>query len=347
MPGAKPITIVGGGLAGLALGIGLRQQNVPVTLWEAAQYPRHRVCGEFISGAGQDALGRLGLRSLLLDAGATAAQDAAFIFGQVNLPARRLPSPALCLSRYVMDHLLAKEFGRLGGELREQSRWREQFGEGVVRASGRRAQAVGNGWRWFGVKAHARNVTLTADLEMHALANGYVGLCRLGGETFNICGLFRRRTGSARASHGELEWLRGEPGTQLNERLARAEFDKSSLCSVAGLNLRPQRASHHDECCIGDALTMIPPVTGNGMSMAVESAEIAVTPLAAYSRGEISWATARETFARGCDGRFARRLAWAGLLQRMMFSPLLQGGLGSMALRADWLWRMMFAKTRC
>jgi len=52
MPSCKPITIVGGGLAGLTLGIGLRQRGVPVTIWEAGKYPRHRVCGEFISGNG-------------------------------------------------------------------------------------------------------------------------------------------------------------------------------------------------------------------------------------------------------------------------------------------------------
>ena len=60
MPALKPITIVGGGLAGLTLGIGLRQQGIPVTVWEAGHYPRHRVCGEFISGRGQDVLARLG-----------------------------------------------------------------------------------------------------------------------------------------------------------------------------------------------------------------------------------------------------------------------------------------------
>jgi 2-polyprenyl-6-methoxyphenol hydroxylase-like FAD-dependent oxidoreductase len=49
----KPITIVGGGLAGLTLGIGLRRRGVPAALWEAGHYPRHRVCGEFICGRGQ------------------------------------------------------------------------------------------------------------------------------------------------------------------------------------------------------------------------------------------------------------------------------------------------------
>ena len=33
-------------------------------------YPRHRVCGEFISGHGQETLRRLGLLELLLEAGA-------------------------------------------------------------------------------------------------------------------------------------------------------------------------------------------------------------------------------------------------------------------------------------
>src|SRR5438094_531139 len=72
----KPITIIGGGLAGLTLGIGLRRQGVPVALFEAGHYPRHRVCGEFISGRGQAALQRLGLARLLLEQGAIAARTA-------------------------------------------------------------------------------------------------------------------------------------------------------------------------------------------------------------------------------------------------------------------------------
>ena len=52
MPAAKPIQIVGGGLAGLTLGIALRKKEIPVAIFEAGNYPRHRVCGEFISGRG-------------------------------------------------------------------------------------------------------------------------------------------------------------------------------------------------------------------------------------------------------------------------------------------------------
>ena len=73
----KPITIIGGGLAGVSLGIILRQRDVPTTLIEAGRYPRHRVCGEFISGAGGDVLRTLGLDELMRDH-AMSATDCAF-----------------------------------------------------------------------------------------------------------------------------------------------------------------------------------------------------------------------------------------------------------------------------
>jgi flavin-dependent dehydrogenase len=115
---------------------------------------------------------------------------------------------------------------------------------------------------------------------------------------------------------------------------------------VAGLSLRPQRAEDRAECCIGDALTMIPPVTGNGMSMAFESAQIAVEPVAAYCRGELTWTEARLTVARACDGAFGKRLRWAGWLQGMMFAPACQRGLERAVLGSKLVWRVMFAQTR-
>jgi 2-polyprenyl-6-methoxyphenol hydroxylase-like FAD-dependent oxidoreductase len=140
--------------------------------------------------------------------------------------------------------------------------------------------------------------------------------------------------------------LRGIPGTPLRERLAEAELDETSFCSVAGLSLQSVRARTLPECCVGDALTMIPPVTGNGMSMAFEAAGLAAGPLAAYSRGEMSWSEARQAVARACDRAFAWRLAWAGVLQWMMFAPALRSRPGTAVLRSEWLWRAMFGRTR-
>ena len=344
----KPITIIGGGLAGLTLGIGLRQRNVPVIIREAGNYPRHRVCGGFISGRGQLILERLGIRKLLDDVGAVSACTAAFFTTTKATPVRPLPAAALCVSRHTLDALLAERFRELGGELQTGAR-NDVTGilpAGMVRATGRRLQADQHGPRWFGLKMHARRVALTADLEMHVSPRGYVGLCRINGGEVNICGLFRRLQGDKAPAQPADEWLRGEPQSLLRQRLNQAEFDPDSFCAVAGLSLQPQRATRRGDISLGDAITMIPPLTGNGMSMAFESAELAIEPLVAWSRGGLSWGNAHKQIARACDHAFDRRLAWAKRLQYSVLTPWLQNILLLLAARSDRVWRLAFDKTR-
>lgn len=343
---SKNITIIGGGLAGLSLGIGLRQRGVPVTIFEAGKYPRHRVCGEFISGAGQTSLQRLGLRNKIIEGGAYCAKNAIFFSGKTVSEPKTLPQDALCISRFALDNLLADEFQKLGGVLHCNSRWTGEFDEGIVRASGRRVQTNVNGWRYFGLKVHARNVQLAADLEMYFVPNGYVGICQLSGGEVNICGLFRSRTALPDLSSHWRDWLGGSHGSALATRLAEAEFDEESFCSVAGLSLEPQTASAHNECCIGDSLTMIPPVTGNGMSMAFESAEIALEPLVNYSVGKIRWNAAKEIIARRCDEKFSRRLTWANILETGLFRPGLRHISLLLASRLPGFWSTLYSRTR-
>jgi hypothetical protein len=91
---------------------------------------------------------------------------------------------------------------------------------------------------------------------------------------------------------------------------------------------------------------MIPPVSGNGMSMAFESAELALEPLAAWSRGNRTWTEVRREIARRCDERFARRLAWAHWLQKLILTAPLQDLLVGLAARHEGCWRMVFDRTR-
>ena len=340
------LTIVGGGLAGLTLGIGLRQRGVPVTVYEAGRYPRHRVCGEFISGRGQSALARLGLLSLVEGAGARHATSAAFFDGKAAAPVCALPQPALCVSRFVLDDLLAREFQRLGGELWSGERWVGKFGPGIVRASGRRAAPVADGWRLFGLKVHAREVPMVADLELHFVPAGYVGLCRLADGEVNICGLFRSETTVPSLAQDWRAWLDGPADTVLQSRLAGARLEEESFCAVAAFSLRPHAAVTWEECCIGDALTLIPPLTGNGMSMAFESAEHAVDPLTRFSQGVLPWAQTRNQIAQACDSAFTRRLRWAGRLQGLLFRPHARAVLFYLVTRSGWFWRRMFERTR-
>jgi menaquinone-9 beta-reductase len=336
----KPITIVGGGLAGLTLGIALRQRDVPVTIYEAGQYPRHRVCGEFISGRGRKVLQQLGLEQKLFANGASLANTAAFYSGSKHMR-HTLPEPALSISRFKLDALLAKEFQNLNGELLTSQRWKSAFNDGVIRATGRRIQSPSTGTRWFGLKAHARSVALQSDLEMHVVDNGYIGVCKLSDDEVNICGLFRSPvTDLARAWR---QWLQGSPGSALNDHLQNASIDDSSFCSTAALSLHPQQATTHEECCIGDAVTMIAPATGNGMSMAFESAALAVEPLARYSASKSDWPTTKNQIASSVDQTFARRLKWAMRLQYLLMSqPRCAIALGKFSP----LWRLFFNVTR-
>jgi 2-polyprenyl-6-methoxyphenol hydroxylase-like FAD-dependent oxidoreductase len=346
MAALKPITIVGGGLAGLTLGLALRQRGVPVTVMEAGRYPRHRVCGEFISGRGVAALERLDLLDRLRPAGGRPAETVVFYTEASASPVKRLPESAICLSRYLLDELLAREFAKRGGLLREGERGTEgEFGEGVVRGTGRRAQAREAGWRWLGLKAHVRHVELAADLEMHLVRDGYVGLCQLAGGVVNICGLFRSRAAWPESPHWRAEFLGGVAGSPLQQRLAGAEIDPASVCAVAGLSLRPVAAGQRAEFCVGDAITMIPPVTGNGMSMAFESAFLAAPVLYDFSAGACSWQEARERFSAQCEAVFERRLRWAGWLQWALLNRWARGGVVA-AGRREKLWGAVFRLTR-
>jgi len=300
-----------------------------------------------VSGRGQRVLDRLGLTKEFQQAGAIRSGTAAFFSGRASSPIRLVQPPALCLSRFTMDQLLADRFQASGGELFQGKRWEDENTlEGVVLANGRRVKLMEGGWRWLGLKMHASNVALTADLEMHASADGYVGVCRLPGEEVNVCGLFRIRPEAHFSAAATRALIRGAPGTTLGSRLQKASWQEDSFCSVAGLTLVPQRASASDECRLGDALTMIPPVTGNGMSMAFEAAEMALEPLAAYAQGETSWNQARREIAQACDGAFRQRLFWARVLQALMFSPALRSRVGALVLNSGMVWRMLFERTR-
>lgn len=342
----KTVHIVGGGLAGLTLGLRLRQLEVPVELYEAGSYPRHRVCGEYLSGRGRDFLGSLISEETLNQAGARRSAGLKIYRQNQNLPDQTLPRPALCLSRHRLDQLLADHFSHQGGRLHLHARRTPLNQEGWVTATGRQPVVCEEGWRWIGLKAHALDLSLGKDLEMHLTPHGYVGLCAVEENRVNVCGLFRTRETVPDLARSWRDWLGGKPGSALHRRLQGAHWDEPSFSTVAAISLRPRRAMDQSGVRLGDALTMIPPLTGNGMSMAVEGAFLSAKPLADWSRGNIEWSACSKKIADNLDGFFSSRLRWARLLQQSILHPFGQPLLWHLASVSPFLLKVLFRQTR-
>jgi 2-polyprenyl-6-methoxyphenol hydroxylase-like FAD-dependent oxidoreductase len=65
---------------------------------------------------------------------------------------------------------------------------------------------------------------------------------------------------------------------------------------------------------------MIPPFTGNGMSMALEGAEQAIQPAMDYAEGKISWDDASARSAAAQRRHFRRRMRLASMIHPVMTS---------------------------
>jgi len=316
----REITIAGGGLAGLSLAAALRLHEVPVTVLEAGNYPRHRVCGEFISGVSGETLAALGIAGLFEDA----LRHRSLGWYECGRLIHRdhFKDPAFGISRYLLDSRLRDLVEALGGKVKTETRSRPDPREGFVWTAGRRPRKG----PWLGLKAHVRNLTKAVDLEMHVGTNGYAGLAEVEDGWTNVCGLFRIDR-SIRASGADLlpAYLDAGGNQKLAAALRDSEWRAGSFSAVAGFELGRQTPLP-GLLALGDAESMIPPFTGNGMSMAFQAAECAVGPLVAWSRGGQSWQDAANTVRATVARKFKRRLAVAGV----MHPVLLAGGCRSL-----------------
>lgn len=306
------ITIAGGGLAGLSLAIGLRRHGAMVTVHEAGSYPRHRVCGEFISGVSDATLRVLGIEKDLTDA--ERHRSASWFRQGELLLESELPEAAMGISRHRLDQRLQERLLGSGGVLHEQSRVSRDPHEGLVWAAGRLPKKGG----LIGLKCHLEDYAMDADLEMHLGSNGYLGLTPIEDGRVNVCGLFRLdRSLKGKGSNLLGEYLRQGGNDGLADKIVDSRPDESSFLGVAGFELGWQ-GGDESLCAVGDADGMIPPFTGNGMSMAFESAEMALEPLLGWSEGRREWAGVVHEIRRLAKQRFRRRVASAMAVHRAL-----------------------------
>lgn len=320
-PLAGGIEIVGGGLAGLSLGLALRRAGVPVTLFEAGTYPRQRVCGEFITGLSSQTVTRLGLSPALDDA-ESHAEVAWFLGSRLRLR-QRLPEPARSISREVLDARLAGLFADAGGHLITRARRPTDDGAaGRVIASGRRPSTR----PCLGLKTHVRGCALSAGSEIHLGRHGYVGLCRVPGGEVNVCGLFHRNVDAAGPDRWTLflDYVDRSGLPALADRLSSAEPCSGTEAAVAGLSFATDGKESPGSLRIGDAHGMLPPFFGNGMAAAFLMAADAVDPLVSWARGRVGWDAAAACVRRKINRHVAVRSAVGGALHGIVLSPARQ-----------------------
>ncbi len=323
----REIKIVGGGLAGLALGIALRRRDTPVALYEAGNYPRHKVCGEYIAGLSPSIIESLGIGDLLADANPQSSLTW-FCNGKA-FRSDRLRYPALGISRYRLDERMADRFAALGGRMelgqRIQAPVSGENTEGWVWAYGRRKTKSD----WIGLKVNCRSLSLANGLEMHLGNQAYAGACALESGRVNVCGLFRaRKTPRENGRIPLLEYLKTCGFEAFAKRVEAGDPDIRSHCGVSAISFgvapAPANSIH-----IGDSYATIPPFTGAGMTMSFEGAIAALSPIIEYSKGHCSWENACRNTRRRQSEIFRARLAFARILH-----PFLYGKGGQSVFRA-------------
>jgi hypothetical protein len=173
---------------------------------------------------------------------------------------------------------------------------------------------------------------LRADLEMHLGSGGYLGLAKIEDGLVNACGMFPADALTARdpQPHRLAAATRAIGLGELADRLGSAELVVDSMVGCAKFLPGWQSTNDAISPSIGDALAIIPPFTGNGMTMAIQAADTLSGMMLEYARGACAWPDAVAMARTALHHRFARRLRWAQRAHPVMLHPAGQWLLGTL-----------------
>jgi flavin-dependent dehydrogenase len=292
------VLIVGGGVAGCAASIALARKGCRVTLIEREPTPRHKVCGEFLSGEALEDLHLLGIN---------VASLGAVPIDYVRLAAARRaataphPIPAKTLTRKALDTALitaaiaagvAVERGRSVQSLTRTSGdlWQAKLDDGTTYEAPTAFLATGkhdlrghsrprDPLQWVGFKMYYRlTAAQTADLknasELTLYAGGYGGIQPVEDGVANFCCVVQQRYFAAADNRWEglLAKMQNDC-PHLAMRLAGAEPLLTKPITVTHIPYGYLRRETEDGLyCIGDQAAVIPSFTGDGISIALHTA---------------------------------------------------------------------------
>ena len=313
------LQIIGGGPAGSAAAIAALREGANVELFEKSPFPRHKVCGEFLSPEIAPVLEQLGVLPAFV-ALAPARIARARLSIESSEKRWTLAEPAFGLSRYALDHLLLQHAATEGTIVRRQ--FCPEPKTSAIIAHGRRNSARA-GSRLFGFKAHFTGPVNDA-IELFFFGGCYVGVSAVENGRTNVCGL----APEALLLEGKFEieplLQRSRPLTERLAPLARAMDWLITGPLLFRDNFNAQVNPHLYPA--GDALGFVDPFTGSGMLAAIATGAMAGVAVARHLSLESYLSDCRELLGRQYSMaalfRFAIASGWAGLL-----APLVPGKL--------------------
>jgi len=296
------VLVLGGGVAGCAASIALARKGRSVTLIEREPTPRHKVCGEFLSGEALEDLHALGINVVSLGA---------VPIDYVRLAAARraaeapLPFPAKSLTRKTLDTALIAEAIAAGVRVEcgrsvqslirtATGMWQATLSDGAIYKAPTAFLATGkhdlhghsrpkDPQRWVAFKMYYRlSAAQTADLgdasELTLYAGGYGGIQPVEDGITNFCCVVRQRY----FAHAGLRWegliekmQRDCPHLAMRLECAEPLLDRPiTVTHIPYGYIRP--TTEEGLYCVGDQAAVIPSFTGDGISIALHTARHAV-----------------------------------------------------------------------
>jgi flavin-dependent dehydrogenase len=349
------VLIVGGGPAGTSAAIRLAQGGARVLVLEKERFPRHKLCGEFISPECAAHFGELGVAAEMLAAGGVALRETVF-YGRggqsVKVPSEWFggAGAALGLSRAAMDERLLQRAQEVGVEV-----WQATAATGLVQETDGRVvgartsagearahitlDATGRGRvlaRRVEGKAVAKRAPLVAfkthlketggaanTCEIYFYRGGYGGLNSVEGGAGNLCFIVAAK--DAKTLGGDAERIMREivmANPRAAETLCGAKAQTPWLAVALERFGRFSLAPAEGLLTIGDAAAFIDPFTGSGMLMALQSGALAAEICAKHLRPkDFVWHRLATEYRARHQQKFDRRLRVCSWLRRAAFVP--------------------------
>lgn len=303
------IIIIGGGLAGLTSAIHLAKANYNVLLIEKNSYPKHKVCGEYVSNEVLPYLNHLGFNPFKFGA----KRISKFELTTHNNKRIKAPLPlgGFGISRYAMDFQLYQLAQKNGVNVIKDAVLNVAFKTNifyvktianktyqskiVIGAFGKRSNLdmqlqrdfVKKKSPYLGVKVHVSGKFPENMVALHNFKGGYCGVSKVENNHINLCYItgFSAFKKFKNIDTFQKEVLFKNEALKLIFKNTKPVFSKPITISQISFKTKQPVEQHMIMC--GDTAGMIHPLCGNGMGMAIRSAQLASNLIIKYLNGKI------------------------------------------------------------